>query len=495
MRTHFRGLKWGFDGSPIEFLVENGRVLERGNELSGDEVVDLDGQWILPGFVDCHCHILPTGLDMQKLELRGVSSKSEMEAMVRSRCPNLNDSEWLLAVHYDANLFEDGKDVSASELETWTDGRPAILRHTSGHSCITNLAGLKLANIDESTKDPQGGRIVRNENGIETGLLEESAMALVYRAAPKPTVEQMADAIFEAAKSMSAFGITCASDMMTGQHGLEKEIAAYQMAIEKGAPIRIRLYVEWHKYFRNPELMEFRQTEKLKIAGLKLFCDGAIGSGTAGVYEEFESGGFGIMNYPSDELIEMVARAHSAGFQMAIHAIGDKAVDWVMDAYERTGEPDKHRLEHAMILSDLQIERIAKAKTPVTMQPEFLSSFGHAYRRRLGDKRASKLKRLRSLLDRNVLVGLSSDRPIVEGDPWTGIRAASQRPDGFEAGESIEIKEAIALYTSGAAKVGNDFDFGDLTPGQWADFQIYERDPLSGFEAPVATYLAGIKVL
>ncbi len=494
MKIRLKGLKWGYDGSEIEFLIENGIVIERGVGLSGEHEIDFGGQWILPGFVDCHCHILPTGLDLQKLELRGVKSRQEMEILVREKARTLPENEWLLAVHYDANLFDDGVNVSADELESWSFGRPAILRHTSGHSCITNRTGLRFASVHDFTEDPQGGRIVRDEKGVATGLLEEGAMGFVYRVTPKPTVEQMADAILAAAESMSGYGITCASDMMTGQFGLEKEINAYQLAMEMGAKIRFRLYVQWHKYFREPEILDFNQSEKLKVSGLKLFCDGAIGSGTAGVYEEFTTGGVGIMNYEKAELAEMVLKADCAGFQMAIHAIGDRAVDWVLDAYEATGNPSKHRVEHAMILSDEQIKRIQFLNPFVTMQPEFLAEFGIAYRKRLGDERARFLKRVKSLSEAGMRIGLSSDRPIVGGNPWDGIRAAVRRPDGFDASENISISDAIKMYSSGSALMSNDVSFGELRVGQFADFQIYEMDPKEMNETPSAVFLGGIKV-
>ena len=173
----------------------------------------------------------------------------------------------------------------------------------------------------------------------------------------------------------------------------------------------------------------------------------------------------------------MTKIASDAGYQVAVHAIGDYATDLVMDAFEATGFPAKHRLEHAMILSDAQIERLAGLDCFVTFQPEFLQRFGHVYRRQLGDEIASKLERSRSVLDAGLKLSMSSDRPIVPGDPMDGIRTASNRPEGFDRGENCTLDEAILCYTKAGAEVNGDHALmGSLESGELADFQL--RDDL-----------------
>jgi len=154
----------------------------------------------------------------------------------------------------------------------------------------------------------------------------------------------------------------------------------------------------------------------------------------------------GQLIYSPTRLREMVQTAHRAGFRVATHSIGDYATDLVMDAYEATGEPSRHRIEHAMLLSDAQIERLAGLGCAVTFQPEFLIRFGHSYRRQLGPERMARLKRARSLLDAGIPLSFSSDRPIVPGDPKDGIRAAVHRPEGFDPAENITLPEAFRAY-------------------------------------------------
>jgi predicted amidohydrolase YtcJ len=174
----------------------------------------------------------------------------------------------------------------------------------------------------------------------------------------------------------------------------------------------------------------------------------------------------------------MVRTAHDAGFPIAIHSIGDYATDLVMDAYEPLGDARRHRIEHAMILSDTQIERMAKLGIHCTMQPEFLHWFGHAYRRQLGEERAARLKRVRSVIDAGVPISFNSDRPIVSGDPWDGILTAQFRP-GFDQAEAATREEGLWAYTRGGAAANHDEGLmGALEPGQVADLNLFQQDPL-----------------
>ncbi|KXK14304.1 MAG: putative metal-dependent hydrolase with the TIM-barrel fold protein [Armatimonadetes bacterium OLB18] len=254
---------------------------------------------------------------------------------------------------------------------------------------------------------------------------------------------------------------------MTGERGLEFELEAYKKAIELGAPVRIRLYVLWSKVF-GPKGIGARTVEeinrsldpsRLRIAGVKIFADGAISSGTAAIYGRFgadpsaenEPTNEGVLMYPPERLHAMIRQAHEAGLPLAIHSIGDRSTDLVMDAFEQLGDASAHRIEHAMMLSDLQIERLARIGCRVTMQPEFLVRIGHAYQRQLGPERTSRLKRCRSVVDADLRLSLNSDRPVVPGDPWVGVYAASQRPEGFDPAENLSLEESIAAYTAAGA--------------------------------------------
>jgi predicted amidohydrolase YtcJ len=170
--------------------------------------------------------------------------------------------------------------------------------------------------------------------------------------------------------------------------------------------------------------------------------------------------------YAPEKLKAMTLTAHDAGYAVSVHAIGDYAADLVMDGFEATGEPSRHRIEHIMLMSDAQIERLAKIGCAATMQPEFLHRFGHAYLRNLGAERTAKLKRFRSVLDAGIPLSLSSDRPIVPGDPRLAIRTASHRPAGFDLAENLSPTEAIYAHTVEAANcLGDTGRFGTLQPG------------------------------
>ncbi|MCH8978698.1 MAG: amidohydrolase [Armatimonadetes bacterium] len=489
------------DGEPIAFAVDHARFVEVAQDIDVPNAEDLGGATVLPGFVDAHCHILPTGLDMHRLHLGDCSTPEQALDAVRDRHKNHDGDEWLAAVHYDQTRFPDGLHMGRDDLDAISKVRPIILRHVNGHASVVNTAALKAAGIDDSTEDPKGGTYVRDNAGRLTGVLLERAHEHVSAAAPEPSVEQMTDAIKSAAKSMSRYGITAASDMMTGYCNLEKELEAYRLAAEAGAPVRLRLYLQWSPLFgpraldehARKELTSAMEADFCKVAGAKIFADGAIASATAAIHGEFTTGGNGQLIYSPDRLTAMVAKAHDAGWPVSVHSIGDRSTDHVLDAFEATGEPNRHRIEHAMILSDGQIDRLAKINCHVAMQPEFLMRLGHAYRRQLQPDVSKQLKRAKSCLDKGVRLSFNSDRPVVAGNPWDGINTAAERPEGFDPQENVTLRQALALYTEGGADANGELGLmGEIAEGCFADFQVYRSDPTKSPDPrPDEVYMGG----
>jgi len=483
-------------GETRRMLVEDGRVVWNTTDphvTSDAPAMDLGGSRVLPKFIDAHCHILPGGLDLQKLNLTAFQTKEEVLDAVRERHQS-HPEGWLMAVHYDQTKFDDGH-LSRIDLDKIDSHRPILLRHSNGHASVANTAALVAAGITRDTTDPKGGTYVRDASGDLTGVLLEKAHEIVTAAAPSPTLEQMTDAILAAGERMSKLGIGAATDMMTGRYNLPLELEAYRLAAEKGNPVRVRLCMQWGEVFRPAasggravpvELAEHFQRvqdwdqNRLRIWGIKIFADGAIGSATAAIYGRYTGSSEdvtedGTLMYAPERLREMVRIADAAGFPIAIHTIGDRSTDLVMEAYEALGDASRHRIEHAMILSDTQIERLARLGAHVTMQPEFLHRFGHAYRRQLGADRASRLKRVRSVLDAGISLSFNSDFPIVPGEPWIGIDTASNRPEGFDPSENCTRDEAIRAYTVMGAVANHEADLmGELKAGQLADFQLVD---------------------
>ncbi|MFI5384849.1 MAG: amidohydrolase [Fimbriimonadales bacterium] len=506
MPTLYTNFKWGFTGEPQSMLLENGRVVDRfanGNpksKINNPKSVDFGGRWLMPAFIDEHCHILPTGLDLQKLNLGGCETHDQVLETLRERLPEIESGRWLLAVHYDQTRFPGGEHLTRNDLDKISKDVPILLRHVSGHASVGNSAALKAASIRDDEPDFSGGTFRRDASGVVDGVLLERAHEKVSAAAPNPSFEEMVEAIRLAGTRMGELGISCASDMMTGRFNLDQELRAYTRAAELGCPVRLRLYMQWGAVLGprrlDPALLADHEAamnaDTCRIAGIKIFADGAIGSATAAIYGQFSSAGAppaqsrpeacatsGTLMYPPERLNHMVKTAHDAGYQVAIHSIGDYSTDLVMNALEATGDPKRHRIEHAMILSDAQIERLAKLGCRVTMQPEFLIRFAHSYLHQLGPERRSKLKRANSVLKAGIPLGFSSDRPIVAGDPRDGIRTIANRPEGYDRSENIAIEDAWLGYTSRAAYANGDGSrMGSLTAGQFGDFQLFDRDPL-----------------
>lgn len=496
MSLLIRGAKWWEDGSLVDLLVDDAGVVASRRPTSSDtpaaaEVINANGKWLMPKFVDAHCHILPMGLDLQKLHLGPCSTPEEVIDAVRDRDRVLEPGTWLQAVHYDQTKFSGARHLTRDDLDAVSLVRPILLRHVNGHASVANSATLAVSGTTEDIADPSGGTYARDTNGRLTGVLLEKAHEHVTSKAPKASFEEMVGAISDAARVMAEMGIGTASDMMTGRWDLLEELQAYRAAAERGSPVRFRLYLQWGAVF-GPRAVSRSELDALlatmdadlcRVAGIKIFADGAIGSATAAIYGRFETDPSGVENggqlmYPPDRLKEMIRIAHDDGWQVAVHSIGNRATDLVMDAFEALDDPSRHRIEHAMMMSDAQISRMANLGCFCTMQPEFLLRFGHSYGAQLGPERARSLKRARSVIDAGIPLSFNSDKPIVNGDPADGICAAMSRPVDFDSGENVTQLEAISAYTREGSRVNGDGDLhGTLDMGSVADFRLLDRLP------------------
>jgi predicted amidohydrolase YtcJ len=439
---------------------------------------------IAPGYIDAHCHILPTGLDLLKLSLRECSTPDEVLEAVRTWHEKRPDG-WLHAVHYDQTKFPGAKHLTRSELDTISPTRPILLRHSNGHASVANTAALEAAGVGPSTPNPAGGEYVRDESGHMTGVLLEDAHTDVTASAPGPTLDEMIEAILRAGELMASYGITAGTDMMTGRWSLEQELEAYRIASERDCAIRLRLSLQWSAVLGRRGMSSERLQEHIaamepslcKIIGLKIFADGAIGSATAAIHRAYKTtGGQGQLIYSPERLTEMVVKATEAGWSVAVHSIGDGSTDHVLDAFEASGGSARHRIEHVMILSDAQIERLARNGCHVTLQPEFLYRFGHAYRAQLPDDVWPSLKRARSLIDAGLEVSFNTDRPIVLGIPRVGIDSAVNRPEGYDPAEAVTVEEGEWAWTRGAALANGDTDQGEIKPGCHADYRLLDEE-------------------
>lgn len=476
MKTAYVNGRWWRDGQPVNLLVENGVVAYRGSERPySDSTIDLDERFVAPAFVEPHCHILPSGLHLQRLNLQKCFTPEDVMNAVRKRASEIRNGDWLLAVQFDANRFPVGTDLSAADLDRVAPDLPIVLRHSSGHSCLVNTVAMRLANI-HSASNPVGGVIVRTDEGKPTGSLLETAMKLVDDVMPQPSKEGMRDAILAAGQAMRDVGICAAADMQTGYTDIEKELWAYRAAADSGCRVRMRLYLEWDAVFgEDRSEVDLIEDDSLRIAGIKLFADGAIGPATAAIYGVYDDGQDGTLIYPPEELCRRISVAEAAGYSVAIHSIGDRSTDVVLDCLEKCVHPRRHRLEHVMLLSDQQIARMKRLGASVVLQPAFLHHFGAAYERRLGE-RVRRLKPCRSIAAAGIPICFSSDSPIVPFDPIAGMRAACFRPALFDQSENVAPEDSLDFYTrSAAAVLGEAGKLGALDIGATAEFALHTQ--------------------
>ena len=466
----------------------------------GTRVVSLNGDTLLPGFHDAHCHVLGFGLSLAMVPLSDAATIPDLVRRLQARADkgDTGPETWIRGRGYSQNVLAERRHPTRHDLDVIAGGRPLVLiTHASGHAVSVSSRVLRLAGITRETPDPAGGTIMRDEAGEPTGTLLETAVDLAYHVAPEPGQAEKVAALGNAGRALNAMGITSAVDATQGVSAWDSaaEIPAYHEAAASGAlSVRCSLmmtlaYLAGLDTVPMPgELTE--ETEWVRIGPAKIFTDGALTTRTAFLRAPFtQSNELGTAVWTADELDKMVARVHDAGWQIAAHAIGDAAIDLCLEAYgkaqaRRPRLDARHRIEHAMLLWPDQVGRMARLGILPVYQPEFLMRFGDAYAAALGDSRAARLMPYAETWAAGLPLIFSSDLPVVPGRPLDGIAAAALRrsPSGqvLGAGHCVSVTTALRAYTAGAAySVFLENDRGKIAPGRRADFVILNGDPLT----------------
>ncbi|WP_315769649.1 MULTISPECIES: amidohydrolase [unclassified Bradyrhizobium] len=498
----FCGLNDGF----VEALaVAGGRVLATGkaSDIAGlagpaTRTIDLGGRLAVPGLNDAHMHLLPFGLHMAEINLRpetGARSVGEILRRIAEKAKTASPGEWILGRGYDHNELAEKRHPTAAELDHVAPDNPVYIKRTCGHVAIANTLALREAGIGHNTPSPDGGLIERRDNEL-TGLLAERAMRLIVEVAPKPTRAELRAAIDRASRFMLSQGFTSVMDAAVGMSAGMEEIAAYEELAAAGElPLRV-----WACIYGNPDGIgdkafeagyRFgRRTGLLRYGAMKVFGDGSAGGLTAAMSEPYlvgEPDNRGIFCFSDKEMHQFLAHYHALGYQLAIHAIGDAAIEQVLSGIEKAGTTDqpiegrRHRIEHCGFLSDGQIARMANAGIDPVPQPIFMYEFGDLYLRNVGAERTAAAYPMRKWLDAGLHPAASSDAPVSTTDPFKNLftmtTRMSNRRTVLGPDQLLSMAEALHAYTyCGAYTQFAEHEIGRLVPGQAADIAVLSDD-------------------
>lgn len=478
------------------------------------EEIDAGGRTLLPGLIDAHGHVLGLGRLQQQLELRDLDLPQTLRA-IQHFAEDLEPGEWLLGRGWNQVLWPGKEFPTRAQLDALEIDNPVWLRRIDGHAGWANSAALKRAGIDRNTKAPGGGEILRDKNGEPTGVLIDNAMALLERAIPAPSLEQDKEALKTAFDLALSLGLTGMHDA-----GIDVQtLRAYrQLADEKAIPLRVYPMIS----VNNDDLAETLQvghigspSERLYVRSIKLSADGALGSRGAALLEPYHDrpGEKGLLLYPEKEILSLLKLATDNGFQVNVHAIGDRANHIVLDHLEtlhkeKDQKAFRHRVEHAQVLTLEDIPRFPRLNLIASMQPTHATSDKNMAGDRLGEARLAGAYAWQTFLKQGTRIAGGSDFPVEPPNPLFGIHAAVTRRDrggepakGWRTDEAMTLEQTLRAFTLDAAYASHQEKvIGSLEPGKFADFilldrNIFEIDPQEIWKARVMeTWVEGERV-
>ena len=489
------------DGSVRLFAAmvidDSGRITQlvdrRGDAPRTDYREDGRGRTVIPGLIDSHLHVMGLGLSLMSLDLSDTRSLEEAQAKIAAYAAEFPDRPWIIGRGWNQETWGLGRFPTAAELDAVVADRPVWLERVDGHAGWANSIALAAGGVTERTADPAGGRIERLPGSrAPSGVLVDAAMTLVAAQVPPPRPEDMDLAFVLAQDLLLKNGITAVADMGTSA---EDWMTFRRAGDEERLRMRIMSYasdVATMRLIGGPKPTAWLYDDRLRMNGIKLYLDGALGSRGARLKVAYadDPGNSGLQRLDGTQLRNLMSRAAIDGFQVAIHAIGDAANAEALDAIEELSETyggdRRWRIEHAQVIDPADIPRFAAHGTIASMQPVHQTSDRQMAEARLGPDRLAGAYAWRSLLTAGVPLAFGSDAPVEAPDPIEGLAVAISRTDaegqpfgGWRPEETVSREQALAAYTAGAAYAGfADGRFGRLAVGERADFLVLDRDPL-----------------
>jgi predicted amidohydrolase YtcJ len=456
---------------------------------SDTEVIELDGRFAMPGFIDTHTHFLEGGFRLASVDLRDAATPEEFARRIGERARDLPAGSWILGGDWDHELWG-GALPDRAWIDAVTPDHPVFVTRLDWHMALANSRAMELAAFDSTASDPPGGEIVRDATGRPTGVFKDEAMSLIYAAVPEATDAERDAALAAAMGHAASLGVTGVHDM-----GDWAGLATYRRARDSGGlTLRVRAFVPLSSWERLARYVQEEGTgdDLLRWGGLKGFVDGSLGSSTALFFDPYADDPTerGLRVTELAALEEQVRGADAAGLQVAIHAIGDRANAELLDLYAAVqrdhGPRDRRfRIEHAQHLRRDDLVRFARLGVIPAMQPYHAIDDGRWAERKLGPARLAGTYAFRSLIEAGARPAFGSDWTVAPLDPLLGIYAAVTRrtlddakPDGWVPSERIFVAEALAAYTRDAARAGfQEERVGTLRPGMLADLVVLDRSP------------------
>jgi len=485
-------------------LISQGRIARVGTnaEVSagapkGAAVIDLNGAFVLPGFIDCHTHFLQGGYALSSIQLKDARSREEFAARFDAKVAEIEKGAWILNGTWDEERFDPPALPAKEWIDRQTPDNPVFVRRYDLHMGLANSLALKIAGIMKDTPSPAGGAILKDPvTGEPTGILKETAMNLVTGLIPPPSLEDNIRAIEAALAHAAECGVTSVHEMAFPDEFTPAFEAYQDLYRSSKLTSRIYLYIpitridlleglKMHSPFGN---------DFLRIAGLKAFCDGGLGARTAVFFEPYvdDPGNTGILHpqmSPEGLMEERILKADRNGIQVAVHAIGDKANDLILDIFEKAvavnGPGERRwRIEHAQHLRPEDIPRFGKLGVIASVQPYHAIDDGRWAEKRIGPERCRTTYAFKSLLAGGAKLALGSDWMVAPLDPLQGIWAAVTRatldgknPGGWIPEQRISLEQAIRGYTLDAAYAEfSEKEKGSIEAGKMADLVVLEQN-------------------
>jgi hypothetical protein len=495
------------DSGIVEALaVADGKVLAVGTNSEIDRlrdrdttVIDLVGRFAMPGFNDAHVHLGNAALRTLNVDLSGTTSLEDLKDRLRTALPGRSKGDWVYGRGWDESKWADTRIPHRADLDSVTTEHALFLERADGHSSVLNSLALERAGIGPYTPDPAGGVIERDAEGQPTGWLKEKAADKVFAMIPEPTPDQWRDGFLRAMRHALENGVTSVQDDTLRSPGQgETAVTALKQLREKQAlPLRITVWLPFEAPLA--ELEQWREslgtTDRwLKAGLLKTNIDGSGGSLSAAMLEPYASAPDykGLLLLDADTLTQMVIERDAAGFQIGIHAIGDRANRVVLDAFaaaiDRNGRRDsRHRVEHAQFVSAADLDRFGSLGVIASVQPSHLLTDLRWAPTLLGRERETDAYRWKSFIDSGAHVCFGTDYPVEPIDPMRGLYAAVTREfdtggprGGWHPEESLDVATAIAAYTLQPAFAEfEETRKGSLSVGKLADIVVLSSDPIA----------------